>query len=122
MVLLNFTFFLVQLFYGVWFTVQQDHRCGPIASGSYGWAPIEEKIEASKFLLTLYNMITYYPLLWNLIMLITVIGYFNKNEAKVIQKFTDQEKADARKIMEEQGKQIARLKRKLEFQKTSLAI
>ena len=55
-------------------------------------------------------------------MLITVIGYFNKNEAKVIQKFTDQEKADARKIMEEQGKQIARLKRKLEFQKTSLAI
>ena len=104
MVLLNFTFFLVQLFYGVWFTVSQEHDCGPIISGSYGWAPVEEKINGRKFLMVIYNIATYYPLLWNLIILITVIGFFNKNESSVIKQYTDEDKVDARKTIDDQAK------------------
>jgi hypothetical protein len=122
MVLLNFTFFLIQLFYGVWFTISQEHSCGPILTGSYGWAPVEERLHESSVTDTLYNLITYYPLLWNLILLITVFGYFNRNEASVVKQYMEQEKAESRKLVDEQARQLGRLKRKLDLHKESLGM
>jgi len=121
MILLNFSFFLVLIFYGLWFSLEHSYDCGPIAKGKSGFHPIEQGLGETAVPRLIHQLFTYFPLTWYLIAITFTFGYFNDNQAQVLQSYIDEQKTQFKKTIEDNQKLIGKLERKLDFQKESLA-
>ena len=114
---MNITFWIQIIFLGLWFIFPRQHNCGPIENGQYGWQPVETWIEAVNVLKQIYVCITFYPILWNIALLLVLLATFNRNKAQVYELYVKARKTEMTGLIKNQLREIGRQKRKLEFQK-----
>jgi len=55
------------VFLGIWFINPRQNGCGPIPEG-YGWEPVENAISDKPVLTAVYDLLTFWPILWNIIL------------------------------------------------------
>ena len=87
MLLLNFTFLIVQIIYGFWFLDVQDSRCGPITYGTSGWNYVKDQILSADVTNVLYNFFTFEPFLLNLIGIVYVRSISNSKHTQAVQAY-----------------------------------
>ena len=116
-VLMNLTFLFQMVILLHWYIYPKEHGCGPIKDGYYGWFYFEQWLNTKGFLGFLYNIGTFYPALWTIILIASLFAISKSNSSKVYKDFVQFKEKEYGHMVKVQNGQISRLKQKIEIQK-----
>ena len=103
MTMMNTTILFVQVMYGPWFIIKQDHNCGPIENGKAGWDPVLETINQNDFTHAIFTGFTFFPLMMSYIAFAILVYFLYGNSSDTIKMFAESKKEEYRQTIMEQG-------------------
>mmetsp|Transcript_27687 Transcript_27687/g.26705 ORF Transcript_27687/g.26705 Transcript_27687/m.26705 type:complete len:91 (+) Transcript_27687:2318-2590(+) len=73
--------------HGQWAISTPSYLCGPYENNTVAYQPITDAIEASSFASGLVNVVSFYPFLWLVALILATLMLFKKNHANLLKRF-----------------------------------